>query len=173
MYLHSCIITRPPVHRQPTGNPPFYIVADPKTGVTAVSGDRIMSLSRDTMVKKRAFLNTAKEEIITSRKARILPIVRIIGDLFLAADILPQIPCSPIHLFGKRSSFRDYFTCPGDEVTKKGGVEGYDIPHSSVVHAFVNGKIPLFSEDSLKPGNHPCQECPAYMFILPRKYMPV
>jgi hypothetical protein len=72
------------------------------------------------MVKKRAFRNTAEEKIISCWTGRILPIVRIIRGSFVAADIVPRSLRSLGHLIGKRTSFWAYFTCPSDEVTKKG-----------------------------------------------------
>jgi hypothetical protein len=42
---------------------PDFPVPGPKTSVIAVSGDRIISLSMDTMVKKRDFWNTTKGKL--------------------------------------------------------------------------------------------------------------
>ena len=64
MYLHCSFMPVPPAIRQPTANPRIFTVIDPKTGVTAASVGRIFSLCQDTMVKKRAYWNTAKERII-------------------------------------------------------------------------------------------------------------
>jgi hypothetical protein len=59
-----------------------------KTRVTALAGDRKISLSRDTMVKKRASWGTAKEEIISNKNERILPIPVNIQDILPAVNIL-------------------------------------------------------------------------------------
>ena len=95
---------------------------DKKTGVTAVSGDRIVPPSRDNGVKKHAVLNTAKEHTISSCIGRILPIPVDIQRLFLEVDILSCVCCSPKFLNGERNPIRAWFDYRGDEVTLPGGI---------------------------------------------------
>jgi len=95
---------------------------DKKTGVTAVSGDRIVPPSRDNGVKKHAVLNTAKEHTISSCIGRILPIPVDIQRLFLEVDTPGCVCCSPKFLNGERNPIRAWFDCRGDDVPKRGDV---------------------------------------------------
>ena len=58
--LHDVTSTKP---GNPRVFPVFFRSPISKTGVMEASGDRISSLSMDTMSKKRASLSTVKEEL--------------------------------------------------------------------------------------------------------------
>jgi hypothetical protein len=66
MYLQLIITTGLPEIRQRKGILPFFLFPILKTGATAVSGDRITSLSMDTMSKNRASLSTVKGTIFSA-----------------------------------------------------------------------------------------------------------
>jgi hypothetical protein len=83
--LHDGTSTKP-------GNPRvFPIFSDfpiSKTGVMEASGDRITSLSMDTMSKKRASLSTVKEEESDAIFRGIFRFLAHIKGIFPAVDIL-------------------------------------------------------------------------------------
>ena len=89
MYLHFSFMPVPPVIRQPTANPRFFPVVDPRTGVTEASGGRITYRSMGNGGKKRALRNTRKRIPFFVLIWGILPIRLILWGFFQRWTSLP------------------------------------------------------------------------------------